>query len=144
MFSYSLVDHTADIAFEVSADTIEELFIGCALAWKNSVTDDFEIVKPEEKDISIYEDTLEELLVSFVSELNFQLSAKKWIFHSIQKLTLEEGNTKGRMNLKATVKGETLIAQNHSLKEEIKAVTFHQLNIEKRDNQLVTIIVFDI
>ncbi|MGE5412014.1 MAG: archease [Clostridiales bacterium] len=144
MFNYSLVDHTADIAFEISADTIEELFIGSALAWKNSVTDDFETVKPEEKEILIYEDTLEELLVSFVSELNFQLSARKWIFHSIQKLRVEKENAKGRMHLKAAVKGEALIAQSHSLKEEIKAVTFHQMDIEKRDNQFVTIIVFDI
>jgi SHS2 domain-containing protein len=144
MFSYSLVDHTADIAFEISADTIDELFIGAALAWKSSVTDDFEAVKPEEKEIFIYEDSIEELLVSFVSELNFQLSAKKWIFHSIQKLRVEEENEKGRIFLKATVKGELLTAQSHSLKEEIKAVTFHQMNIEKRDDQLVTIIVFDI
>ncbi|MDP4190308.1 MAG: archease [Bacteroidota bacterium] len=143
MFSYNLVDHTADIAFEVSADTIEELFIGAALAWKNSVTDDFETVKPEKKDIFIYEDTLEELLVSFVSELNFQLSARKWIFHSIQKLTIDEGNGKGRIHLKATVSGEAL-SVHHNIKEEIKAVTFHQMSIEKRDNQLVTIIVFDI
>ncbi len=36
------------------------------------------------------------------------------------------------------------VSQDVEIKQEIKAITFHQMNIEKRENQYYTLIVFDI
>ncbi len=36
------------------------------------------------------------------------------------------------------------VSQDVEIKQEIKAITFHQMNIEKRENKYYTFIVFDI
>ncbi len=36
------------------------------------------------------------------------------------------------------------VTQDVEIKQEIKAITFHQMNIEKRESKYYTLIVFDI
>jgi protein archease len=136
------IDHTGDIAVEVTADSITELLKVSALAWKNSVLEEnSEIDNKEIKKIKISERTLEELLVSFLSELNFLLQVEKWIFNEIDIIEVAE---KDQWMLETTLLGELFDNNKHDLKTEIKAITFHQMNIEYINGIYKTKIVFDI
>lgn len=141
-WKYYFIDHTADIAFVVEGDTIEELFIASALAWKESVVEEFQPLSKIGKEIVIEDSSYEELLVHFLGELNFLFQTGSWILTDITEIKIEEvGNT---IRLSAALTGEEIVESRHKLKMEIKAVTFHQMEIRKINDKFFTRIVLDI
>jgi len=138
---YRFLDHTADIAVEVTADSLEKLFETAAYAWREAV---IEITGEGEKEKRIYlaESTLELLLVNFLDELNYLLNTRRWVFDSIASIKIT--GAPGDWNLNSLTRGTDLENAEYLLKEEIKAVTFHQMYIQEIDNQYTTRIVFDI
>ena len=140
--SYKFIEHTADIAIELTGNDPEDLFRSAASAWLESVLDEINIEDKETKEFSLSDKSLEELLVNFLSEINFFLFTRKWILGNINSLLIEYYNN--NWNLKAIISGEELKEDKHYLREEIKAVTFHQMKIERANNEYSTRIIFDI
>ena len=141
-WKFNFIDHTADIAVEVTGDTINDLFIASAFAWQESVFEKNGVNLSDEREINIEELSYEELLVSFLDELNFLLLTKKWIMGKVDKIQIQKNDDK--INLKAIVTGENFDDKRHQLKVEIKAVTFHQIEIREVNNKYFTRIIFDI
>lgn len=139
---YQFIEHTADIAVEISANSIEDLFSISCYAWRDAALEIEDSFLTDEHTISLSADSFEELLVQLLSELNFLLSTKHWVFNSVKKIEFlsEEKSNK----LFITILGEPFDKNIHHLKEEIKAVTFHQMKIEKNGDEYSTRIVFDI
>jgi SHS2 domain-containing protein len=137
---YQFIEHTADIAVVVTADSIEELFIAAAGALMESCADNVNFRSTEQKKINLNEYSLEELLVSFLNELNFFFSARKWILKSIDSLKIEEYEE--IWQLKCVCTGGSDV--EYEPKDEIKGVTFHQMEIKKDKGMFQTTIVFDI
>ena len=138
---YKFIDHTADIACEVTGDTLEELFIASAEAWRSSVVEETKYCKKEIKKFKLKASSKEQLLVDFISELNFNLFVRNWLLNLVLILEIKQKN--GTWFLSTEAEGMP-ISQDVEIKQEIKAVTFHQMNIEKTGNQYRTFIVFDI
>ncbi len=138
---YKFIDHTADIACDVSGDTIEELFMVSAEVWRSLVVEETKYSQIESKKFELKTSSKEQLLVDFLSELNFFLFTRKWLFNLVKKMKIEnEGDT-----WILTVEIQWMpISAEIEIKQEIKAITFHQLNIEKIENQYSTLLVFDI
>ncbi|MFZ0453492.1 MAG: archease [Ignavibacteriaceae bacterium] len=141
-WEYNFIDHTADIAVEVKADTIEDLFTASAFAWQESVIEKNGINLSDKREINISELSYEELLVRFLDELNFLFLTKKWIMGDINRIVIQKENNK--VNLRTIITGENCDDNRHQLKVEIKAVTFHQIEIKKVNNEYSTRIIFDI
>lgn len=139
---YKFIEHTADIAVEVEGKTIEELFTSSFYAWRDAVLDLNNIKNDHSKKFLFNANSTEELLIEMLSELNYQLYTKKWIALSIKKLMIQKLNES--YHLEVEVFGQSFNPDNHFIKEEIKAVTFHQMNIEERNGTYFTRIVFDI
>ncbi len=139
---YKFIEHTADIAIEVTEKSMEDLFKTAFVAWKDIVLET-NIPSYEHSKKFLFESrTLEELLIEFLSELNYQLYTKKWVVNSIKKILIQKPNE--IFHLEIEVFGEKLKNKNHTIKEEIKAVTFHQMKIEESDGYFSTKIIFDI
>lgn len=140
--SYKFIDHTADIALEVTGNTYEELFRAALEGWKHSVIDQNEDQREvESRYLELEEDSVEELLVTFLQELNYLLETKKIFPVKVNELNIiKNENT---LQLKSDITFRTLTGSD-TIKNEIKAVTFHQLDIRKEDDLYKTIIVFDI
>ncbi|MBI1936731.1 MAG: archease [Ignavibacteriales bacterium] len=139
---YKFIEHTADIAVEVEEDSLEKLFASACNAWRDAALINKKPDNTGSKKFIFTSGSLEELLVELLSELNFQLYAKKWIYISVKNILLEKFNS--NYHLAAEVFGQPLEQSSVELKEEIKAVTFHQMNIEKNGENFFTRIVFDI
>lgn len=138
--NYKFIDHTADIAVEVQGRTIEELFLNSADAWRTAALEKNDLIGDVEITLYLECETLEQLLVSFLNELNFLLINKKWLTVSISKIEILQ---KDKVILSVMLLGHP-ISDLHSLKAEIKSVTYHQMNIEKKADNYFTRIVFDI
>lgn len=128
MKKYEYFDVTADIGFKAYGETLNQAFENAGLAIFNIISDTSNI-KPEkeisfkirsEDEISLLYDYLEELL--FYHEIEFMLFSE---FH----VTIDDN-----LQLKATIKGEPINWNKHERKTEIKAITFHKMNVEKTTN----------
>lgn len=142
MASYhKFIDHTADIAVQVTADSFEELIQESLIAFNESVLDLVDKKSEEGLEIDLQESSREELLVSFLNEINFLLTVKKWISKSVDEIVIK--NKKNNYELNCKIKGSRL-TDDINLKEEIKSVTYHQMEIKEENGKLFTRIVFDI
>jgi len=139
--SYKFVDHTADIAVELIGGSLDELFKAGAEAWFVSVVGEIKIEDDDMLELELSASSKEELLVTFLNELNYLLITKKWLCSSIQSIKIFD-DTEG-CELSAELKGSKL-KDDHQLKHEIKSVTYHQVEIVDNNGEYSTLIVFDI
>lgn len=140
MYSYNFIEHTADIAVDLTASSIEELFVCAAEAWRTAIYDG-EIKGNDEQEIILEADSLEELLVTFLSEINYFFLTKKWFCISIDDISIKQND---EYKLKVKLKGKNINGLSLDFNEEIKAVTYHQLKVEKKNDKYSTRIIFDI
>jgi SHS2 domain-containing protein len=140
--NYKFIDHTADIAVEVSGTTYEELFLAAMEGWKNSICDEVKSkTAAENRPVDLEEDSVEELLVSFLQEFNYLFDSKKIYPLSVSNIKITESNNTFQLN---SIIPFCKISDTDIIKNEIKAVTFHQLDIKTEDGLYKTIVVFDI
>jgi len=139
MKNYKLMDHTADIALQANGNTIEELFIACAEGFKEISLVDKHSFLPNRRSLYVKADSLEELLVSFLDELNFLIQVKKIYLEGVKRIVISQH--KSHYELKSVIL--ISILEREEIKTEIKAVTFHQLKIKKCDDFYSTTVVFD-
>lgn len=133
------LSHTADIAFELEADSLEELFTEAFNVWLLSVAELTNFSSDSSYEVKLKADSLEQLLVDFLNELNFLLLVKKLLSVKVEKLIINETD----ISLYADVR---IIKLNESieLKEEIKSVTYHQMEIVRSEGKYRARVVFDI
>ena len=139
--SFKFIDHTADIAAEIFGNSLEELFEAAAEVWKISVADTEKCTTDNSKSLSLSAHSIEELLVDFLNELNFLLQTKNWLFLKIESVKIDK--EMDNFILLAELKGASNIS-GVNIKQEIKSVTYHQLNIVEDENGFKTKIIFDI
>ena len=137
--NYKILSHTADIAAEIVADSLEELFREAFNFWLNSVAEikifDFE----DEIEINLKADSLEQLLVDFLNEVNFLLIVKNILCVEIKNLKID--TEKKLLHTSLNVQNLKDISL---LKEEIKSVTYHQMEIRNEGGKYHVKVVFDI
>jgi SHS2 domain-containing protein len=142
MGTYHTIDHTADIAIEISGNSLEDLFRTAYQAWYEIVLDYLRVLSQGRKRIKLKADSPEELLVNFINEINYWLMVKKWITAKIEKLELSD--TDGHLSLRVVAAGRPLDIKRHELQLEVKAVTFYQLEIKQTGHNFFTRMVFDV
>lgn len=127
MKSFEYFDVTADIGFYAYGKDLNEAFENAGLAIFNIISDTKDISSNTEKsfeitsedEVSLLYDYLEELL--FLHEVEFMLFSE---FH----VEIDEN-----LHLRATVKGEEINWDKHERKTEIKAITFHMMDVEIKE-----------
>ncbi len=142
MGHYKFIENSSNIAADVRGLTIEDLFITAGKTWLKSAVKFFPFDKHEAKEISFAADTLEELLVSFLNELNNLLVTKKWLSFATEELKIS-----ARINhieLFAYVLGYDYSSKKVELHRKIKSVMYNQIKIEKIPEGYKTLIMFDI
>ena len=127
MKMYELIDHTADVGVKAYGKTLSEAFENAAKGMFDIITDSSEIESIGQYDIELEAPDLEQLLVDWLSELLFLNSAKNLVF-GFFKIDLDEKNKK----LTAKVFGEKFDLSKHKIGAEIKAVTYHMLEVKKK------------
>ena len=73
-WTYNFRDHTADIAVDIEADSLNELFTAAAFTWRESISDDKIDGLNENKSLTFHDESLEILLVCFSKRVEFSFS----------------------------------------------------------------------
>ena len=135
--SFEFIDHTADVGILVTAPTPEGMFETAALAFTELVTNVDSLNLRLERKFRLHEDDMEALLVAWLQELLYLLDTEDLIFGRFQ-VDLQN------FSLEATAWGEVFDPEIHPMKTEIKAVTYHQLEVEKSHRGWQAQVIFDI
>lgn len=138
MGTYKFIDHTADIAIVLDGDSLNDLFETAFYAFKEIVINTNDSNVSDDYLLDLCADNYEELLISFLSELNYLILVKKCIIKSIDSLQINE------YNLTCNILFDNFNPRKHIIKEEIKAVTYHQFMLEHTEGSYKAKIVFDI
>jgi SHS2 domain-containing protein len=135
---FRFIDHTADVGVVVYGKSLTELFQNAAQSFFSVLIELKNIHEKESRSFSLDAPELEELLVSWLNEFLYLFETQGLLFSrfEIKKLSSER--------LEATAWGEKYAAEKHSIKRIIKAVTFHQLSIQKQRGRWKTQIIFDL
>ena len=138
MKTYELIDHTADVGLKAYGKTLAEAFENAAKGMFDIITDKSEVESIGQYDIELEAPDLEQLLVDWLSKLLFLNSSRNEVF-GFFKINIDEKNIK----LSAKVFGEKFNISKHKVGSEIKAVTYHMLEVKKKKPFYVQIL-FDI
>jgi SHS2 domain-containing protein len=130
------IEHTADVALRVRGTTLAELFANAARGMLNLVVGDSQtrVSKTSQVKVALEAPDLETLLVDWLTELVYLMEDEAFIVSDIQ-VSEVAGNA-----LYAEVTG----GAEGELHRHIKAVTYHDLSIEKIKGGYQTIVVFDV
>lgn len=137
-FRYVEGGPSADLTTEAYGSTLEEAFANTALAMFNAITLLAEVEKRDSWTVKAEGGDVEILLYNFLDELLYIHDTNLVIFSHVNVLLDKE-----KIHLTAECRGETFDLQRHNQGIAIKAVTFHQMNIEKRKDCWIIRVVFD-
>lgn len=129
----------ADLAFEVYADNLDELFSLSAQALFDAMVELVGVRPEHEVRISLTAEKLDNLLFDWLAELVYQKDLDAQLFSRFEVSVDENGNCK----LEATVRGEPIDPARHQLKTDVKAITYHMFKLEKKENGYYARVVLD-
>lgn len=130
----------ADAAFEAGGSTLEELFRDSATA-AFEVMADTKTVKPLlTREIMLENEAVDGLLIDWLSELVFLKDAESLLF-SVFDVNIRKNDV---YVLKGVAKGEKIDRDKHNLRSDVKAVTYHLLEVKKSEDKWVARVVLDI
>ena len=138
---YHLIEHTADLGIEASAESLEELFVECLRAQTDCLTRLSRVELRETRMLKLEASDLPQLLVEFLSEAIF--------LHETAGLVLADARvavtrTDRGWQLAGSVAGERFELERHGLKTLLKAVTYHQLSVDRCGDEWRARVIFDI
>jgi SHS2 domain-containing protein len=136
MKSYELIEHTADVGLKAYGKTLAEAFEHAAKGMFDIITDESIIDPVGQYDISLEAPDLEQLLVDWLSQLLFLNGAQNLVFGKFEVTVA--GN-----RLSAHVFGEKYDTKKHKMGVEIKAVTYHMVEVHEKNPTFVQVL-FDI
>lgn len=135
MKSYEYFEATADIGFKAYGETLNEAFENAGLAMFNIITDTSSVEPKTEISFEVTSEDKVSLLYDYLEELLFH--------HEIDFMLFSEFHVKidENLHLKATIKGEEIDWDKHERKTEIKAITFHKMEVIENDGARLRAIV---
>lgn len=120
----------ADVAFEATGKTLEEMCESAARALTNSMVSDLKTIE-KKKTLSIKVESRDEerLLHDFLQEILFYKDAENLVFSEFAvKIMKNEGYV-----LEAKMSGEEIDMNKHDLIVDVKAVSWHRYKVEKKE-----------
>ena len=140
MEKYRLFDHTADIGMEIFGRTKQELFSNAAWALENVLLTRGEQCtnSGRRKTITVEGADVADLLINFLRELLYLFNGLGLV---MKNCTVAECRTR-RLVVQLVV--EPFNDREHVIKTELKAVTYHGLNVEKIKTGWKARVIFDV
>ena len=132
--SYNYFEATADIGLEAYGNSLNEAFENAGVALFNIISDTDGILAKNEIEFELNSEDNVSLLYDFLEELLFYHETEFMLFSSFH---VEIDN----FHLKAKIKGETINWDKHERKCEVKAITYHKMEVIHDDYVTVRAIV---
>ncbi len=138
MRPFELVEHTSDVGIRAWGGSLGEVFGNCALGMMSLMLDPEKVRRKRRVRIEAEAGDREALLVSWLSEILFRVEAEGLAFAWF------EGVEPGKGSVAGWGWGEPLDPERHDLRMEVKAPTFHGLELREENGVWVAQVIFDV
>jgi SHS2 domain-containing protein len=135
---YRFFDHTADFGLEIFGDDALSLFYEAAKALFDLITAPAAPGRCDQRHIEVSGQDWADLMVNWLRELLYLWNGKSQLVRDIEMATVEE------TRLEAVLGCETYDPDRHEIRNEIKAVTYHQIEVGPFEDGWRARVVFDI
>ena len=135
---FEVTDHTADIGITAYGKDLADLLVNAACGMMTLIVDPQTVNCPKAATIKLTENDSVALLVEWLNTLLYELDANGMIFREFDIAV------SGETSLAASCRGERLDRSRHRLKREVKAATYHNLEIGRENGIYSAHIIFDI
>ena len=125
--SYKSLEHATDAIFEVNASNLEEAFVVAAKSVIETILDTSTIDETQEKTMTVLGKDLRYLLYNWLEEMIILTITDGFAAKTIS-VALEKSS---EYKITARFKGEKIDIKKHHFKVEIKAPTFHDMEIKQ-------------
>ncbi len=133
--NFEILEHPSDVKIRALGKTKEELFVNAMLGMvavlRPKIKDKKEKIKNKIKIESV---DLNALLVDFLSEVLYLIQTNKEIYNHIKFIKFSDAGLTGELT------GQKI----ESFGEDIKAVTYHGLQIQQKNGLYQVTVLFDI
>jgi SHS2 domain-containing protein len=136
--NYRLIDHTADFGLEIFGRSPSDLFKQAARALTDLLTDPSLLKEQRRHTLDIEGSDWEDLLINWLRELLYLYNGEARFVTGIDILIIEQ------TRLRAEVATEAYRRGRHEIRNEIKAVTYHQLEVKADDDGWRARVIFDV
>ena len=140
--SYRLLDEIAiaDACYELRGKTLEEIFLAGFLALQETSVEPQTLKISTSKTITMENSDVERLLFEFLEELIYLKDAEFLIFKNC-KISLEKISSSWQ--LKAILEGQEFTDEVSTI-TDVKAITYYQFYVKKKNDQWEARITFDL
>lgn len=132
---YRFINHTADIAFEVFGNNLNELFENATMAFYNAFVHVERLEENRSVEVEVEAESVDYLLFKWLNELLYLFDTE---FFGGRRCEVEASENKA----KGKVVGNTSTPEN--IKIVPKAITLHDFKVERRNGEWYAFVVIDI
>ena len=136
--TYRRIDHTADLGIEIYGMSPAALFENAALALFDQIIDPVGVKGARKDHLTIHGTDWPDLMVNWLRELLYIWNGKEKLVESIDIISITENE------LTAKIRLDSFDPARHSIKNEIKAVTYHQIQVNQVASGWESKIIFDV
>lgn len=135
---YEVMDVSGDAGIRARAGSLGGLFTYAALGMYGLMTATRDVKASKRVDVSVTNESIEGLLVSWLNELIFLFDAHGFVGSEIKFEKINEGEAA------AVVIGEDFDPDRHERGLLLKAATYHGLRVERNGEGWVCEVIFDV
>lgn len=125
--SYKSLEHATDAIFEVNAANLEEAFVVAAKSVIETIIDTKTVDEKEEKTLAVSGIDLRYLLYNWLEEIIILTITDGFAVKTLDVKIEKNSDYK----ISAKLRGEKIDIKKHHFKVEIKAPTFHDMEIKQ-------------
>lgn len=135
---YRLIDHTADFGIHVFGADSKDLFVNAGLAMFDIITEIETLKSLDNHRLIITGADWSDLMVNWLRELLYLWACRNMLVKSIDILSISE------RHLDAAIIFDLYDPNHHEIENEIKAVTYHQIQVCSGPSGWEAKIIFDV
>jgi SHS2 domain-containing protein len=142
---YEFFDVTADVGYKAYGNSLANAFENAAIAMFEVITDTSTIKHSIQKQIELEAEDKQALLYDWLSELLFFHDAEYMVFSKFDvKIYSKVDEDPEIYYLVATAWGEEFDPLRHERRSEVKAVTYHMMDIKDENLNVMVQVILDI
>ena len=135
---YETFEHTADLGLRVTAPDVESLLAEAGRGLFSTLVENLDDVEARQSvDFQVPGTELDYLFFDWLSELLYCYESRKLLLCRFRVTYGEQGIT-------ATAEGEPVDPERHHLSHEVKAITYHQLEVQETPDGFTAEVIVDI
>ncbi len=142
MKKFDWIEHPADAGFRAYGENLEEAFENAALALTELMVDSEKVEPVEQENVEIRSEDLEALLFDWLDHLLYLQGAKGYVASRFKIKRISEEN--GEYKLEGKTWGEKYSREKHGPGSEVKAITYHMMEINQKPDRSSVQVVVDV